>query len=52
MKDLTQKKDKFIWSEAFEKSFQEVKDRLTSASVSTLSKGTNGFVVYCYTSRV
>ncbi|WMV42292.1 hypothetical protein MTR67_035677 [Solanum verrucosum] len=35
----TQKKVTFIWSEACEKSFQELKDRLTSAPVLTLSKG-------------
>uniref|UniRef100_A0A0V0HH59 Putative ovule protein n=1 Tax=Solanum chacoense TaxID=4108 RepID=A0A0V0HH59_SOLCH len=49
---LTQKKTKFVWSEACEKSFQELKDRLTSASVLTLSEGTDGFVVYCDASRV
>ncbi|KAH0697960.1 hypothetical protein KY289_015442 [Solanum tuberosum] len=35
---LTQKKAKFVWSEACEKSFQELKDRLTSAPVLTLPK--------------
>ncbi|WMV41068.1 hypothetical protein MTR67_034453 [Solanum verrucosum] len=49
---LTQKKAKFIWSDAYEKSFQELKDRLTSASVLTLSESTNVFVVYCDASRV
>ncbi|WMV19016.1 hypothetical protein MTR67_012401 [Solanum verrucosum] len=49
---LTQKKDKFVWSEACEKSFQEFKDRLTSASVLPLLEGTHGFVVYCDASRV
>ncbi|WMV45357.1 hypothetical protein MTR67_038742 [Solanum verrucosum] len=34
---LTQKKAKFEWSEAYEKSFQELKDRLTFALVLTLS---------------
>ncbi|WMV54950.1 hypothetical protein MTR67_048335, partial [Solanum verrucosum] len=38
--------------EACEKSFQELKDRLTSAPVLTLPEGTNGFVVYCDASRV
>ncbi|KAH0737964.1 hypothetical protein KY290_036669 [Solanum tuberosum] len=33
---LTQKKVKFVWSEACEKSFQELKDRLTYAPVLTL----------------
>ena len=49
---LTQNKAKFVWSEACEKSFQELKDRLTSAPVLTLPEGTNGFVVYCDASRV
>ncbi|KAH0689080.1 hypothetical protein KY289_016438 [Solanum tuberosum] len=49
---LTQKKDKFIWSESCEKCFQELKDRLTSAPVLTLLEGTNGFVVYCDASRI
>ncbi|WMV38188.1 hypothetical protein MTR67_031573 [Solanum verrucosum] len=49
---LTQKKAKFVWSEACEKSFQELKDRLTSAPVLTLPEGTDGFVVYCDASRV
>ncbi|KAH0716656.1 hypothetical protein KY290_012918 [Solanum tuberosum] len=44
---LTQKKAKFVWSEACEKSFQGLKDRLTSAPVLTLPEGTDGFVVYC-----
>ncbi|KAH0706305.1 hypothetical protein KY285_010808 [Solanum tuberosum] len=35
---LTQKKAKFVWSEACEKSFQELKDRLTYALVLTLLK--------------
>ncbi|WMV33320.1 hypothetical protein MTR67_026705 [Solanum verrucosum] len=49
---LTQKKAKFLWSEACEKSFQELKDRLTSAPVLTLSEGTDGFMVYYDASRV
>ena len=44
---LTQKSTKFEWSEAYEKSFQILKDRLTSALVLTLLEGTKGFVVYC-----
>ncbi|WMV18927.1 hypothetical protein MTR67_012312 [Solanum verrucosum] len=52
LKALTQTKSKFEWSEACEKSFQELKDRLTSAPVLTLPKSTNGFVIYCDASRV
>ncbi|KAH0642123.1 hypothetical protein KY290_035222 [Solanum tuberosum] len=49
---LTQKKAKFVWSKACDKSFQELKDRLTSALVLTLPEGTNSFVVYCDAFRV
>lgn len=49
---LTQKKAKFVWSEGYEKSFQELKDRLTSTPLLTLTEGTNGCVVYCDTSIV
>ncbi|WMV38056.1 hypothetical protein MTR67_031441 [Solanum verrucosum] len=40
-------KVKFLWSEACEKSFQELKDRLISAPIFTLPKGSDDFVVYC-----
>ena len=49
---LTQKSVKFEWSEAYEKSFKILKDRLTSALMLTLSEGIEGFVVYCDASRV
>ncbi|KAH0658259.1 hypothetical protein KY289_027007 [Solanum tuberosum] len=49
---LTQKKAKFVWSKACKKSFQELKDRLTSTPVLTLPEGTDGFVVYCDAYRV
>ncbi|KAH0650386.1 hypothetical protein KY284_030298 [Solanum tuberosum] len=49
---LTQKKAKFIWTEMCEKSFQELKDRLTSALMLTLPEGTDCFVVYCDASRI
>nr|ABI34336.1 hypothetical protein SDM1_41t00011 [Solanum demissum] len=49
---LTQKNAKFVWSEACEKSLQELKDRLTSAPVLTLLEGTDGFVVYYDTCQV
>ncbi|WMV18713.1 hypothetical protein MTR67_012098 [Solanum verrucosum] len=49
---LTQKKAKFVWTEMCEKSFQELKDRLTSTSVLTLPERTDGFVVYCDVSRI
>ena len=49
---ITQKIVKFQWSEACEKSFQELKERLTTAPILTLPEATQGFVVYCDASRV
>ncbi|WMV50577.1 hypothetical protein MTR67_043962 [Solanum verrucosum] len=46
------KKAKFISSKTCVKSFQVLKDRITSAPVLTLPEGTNGFVVYCAASRI
>ena len=42
---------KFERFKACEKSFQELKKRLTNAPVFTLPEGTQGFVVYCDASR-
>uniref|UniRef100_A0A1S3YNX3 RNA-directed DNA polymerase homolog n=1 Tax=Nicotiana tabacum TaxID=4097 RepID=A0A1S3YNX3_TOBAC len=41
---LTQKAVKFQWSNVYEKGFQELKSRLTSAPILTLPEGTEGFV--------
>ncbi|XP_070003523.1 uncharacterized protein [Nicotiana sylvestris] len=49
---LTQNKVKFQWSDTCEKSFEELKKRLTSAPVQTIPEGTEGFVVYCDASGV
>ena len=49
---LTQKKAKYQWSEACEKSFQELKDRLASAAILTLPEGKDGFVLYCDASHM
>ncbi|XP_069155632.1 uncharacterized protein [Solanum lycopersicum] len=49
---LTKKKSKFEWEETCEKSFQELKDRLTSVPVLTLPKCGENYTVYCDTSRV
>ena len=49
---LTQKSVKFEWSEACERSFRFLKNKLTYAPMLTLHEGTNGFVVYCDASRV
>lgn len=40
---LIQKKVKFLWSESCEKSFEELKDRLTSVPILTLPERLNGF---------
>jgi hypothetical protein len=48
---LTRKEVKFIWSKECEESFQELKERLTSAPMLTLSSRTEGFVVYSDASK-
>ena len=50
--NLTQKCNKFKLSEACEKRFQMLNDRLTSAPVLTLSESIKGFLVYCDASCV
>ncbi|XP_070040126.1 uncharacterized protein [Nicotiana tomentosiformis] len=52
LKKLTQKNVKFQWSEACEKSFQELKNRLTTAPILTLPTPTGKFMICCDTSRV
>ena len=49
---LTKQIFKFEWSEACERHFQILKDRLTAAPVLALREGTKGFVVYYDFSRV
>ena len=44
---LTRKGVKFEWSEKCEQSFQELKDRLTSALVLALPDDSGEYVVYC-----
>jgi hypothetical protein len=51
MTELLKNKTKFKWSEACEKSFQELKKRLTTAPVLTLLDIKKDFVVYCDTSK-
>ena len=48
---LTRKERKFVWSEACQQSFDELKQKLTSASVLTLPSGQDGYTVYCDVSR-
>ncbi|WMV58889.1 hypothetical protein MTR67_052274 [Solanum verrucosum] len=49
---LTQKNIKFQWSDDCEKSFAELKTRLTTTHVLTLLEGLDGYVIYCDASRV
>ena len=48
---LTRKNVKFQWSDACEKSFQELKRRLVTAPVLTIPSGSGGFVVYSDASK-
>ena len=48
---LTRKEEMFIWSEACQQSFDELKWKLTSAPVLTLSSRQNGYTMYCDASR-
>jgi len=47
MTELTKKDKKFVWTEACEKSFQELKKRLTTALVLTLPDIHKDFVAFC-----
>ena len=48
---LTRKEEKFVWSEACQQSFDELKRKLTLAPVLTLPLGQDGYTVYCDASR-
>ena len=47
MTDLTCKNVKFKWTDACEQSFQELKKRLVTTPILTISEGEDGFVIYC-----
>jgi hypothetical protein len=51
MTELLKKEKKFNWTESCEKSFQELKKRLTTAPALTLPDIQRDFVVYCDASR-
>ncbi|XP_071926122.1 uncharacterized protein [Coffea arabica] len=51
MTELTKKGNKFIWTPKCESSFQELKNRLTSAPVLVLPDGGEGYAVYSDASR-
>ncbi len=46
MTKLTHKNEQFVWTDDCEKSFQTLKDRLTSTPILTLPEGLDGFVVF------
>ena len=48
---LTRKEEKFVWSEACQQSFDELKRKLTSTPILTLPSGQDGYTVYCDASR-
>nr|GEX55826.1 putative reverse transcriptase domain-containing protein [Tanacetum cinerariifolium] len=52
MMKLTQKSVKFDWSEKVEAAFQLLKQKLYSALILALPKGSENFVVYCDASRI
>ncbi|XP_069145899.1 uncharacterized protein [Solanum lycopersicum] len=49
---LTQKAAMYQWTDAYERSFQLLKDKLTTAPVLTLPEGQDGYVIYCDASGV
>nr|GEU51320.1 putative reverse transcriptase domain-containing protein [Tanacetum cinerariifolium] len=51
MTKLTQKNVKYDWSEKAEAAFQLLKQKLYSAPILALPKGSENFVVFCYASR-
>ena len=51
MTRLTQKGVKFEWNEACEKSFQELKKRLTNAPILIIPEQNEGYLVYCDASK-
>ena len=48
---LTRKGGKFVWNETYEKSFQELKGRLTTAPVLIIPERGLGYAVYSDASR-
>ena len=48
---LTRKEEKFVWSKACQQSFDELKQKLTSAPILTLPSRQDGYTMYCDASR-
>jgi len=51
MMELLKKEKKFVWTESRERSFQNLKRRLTTAPVLTLPDIHRDFIIYCDASR-
>jgi hypothetical protein len=51
MTELLRKDKKFVWTEACEKNFEELKKRLTSAPMLVLPDNQKNFVIFCDASR-
>ena len=51
MTRLTRKEVKFEWDDRFEEAFQELKRRLTTASILIVPNRGQGYIVYCDASR-
>ena len=52
MTHLTQKNEKFEWSNTYENNFQLLKEKLTTTLVLILPNGEDKFTIYCDASRV
>ena len=50
--NLIKKSTRFVWSEACQQSFEEPKDRLTSAPVLAQLEGNEDFMIYSDASKV
>ena len=51
MMRLTRKEVKFEWDDLCEKTFQELKKRLTSAPILIVPERGQGYIVYCDASK-
>ena len=51
MTRLTQKEVKFVWDDSFERAFQELKRRLTSAPILIVPERGQRYIVYCDASK-
>ena len=49
---MTRKGKKFEWTKQCEQSFQELKEKLTSALVLIIPEGIDGFVIYSDASKI